>query len=183
MPKKESNKNSAKTTKGDASSRFLKLEPDQLPVTALRAEYLAEIAKVDVKELKGKKIAEVHDVLKWRLEPELLAFRRVCGKVVKRDPVTGELIQGTIEDKTRQVCTNIQAIAEAAGAGIARVVKTTIFLTDLGHFSTVNDIYSQFFDTLPPARSTVQAAALPMDVPVVIEAIVCLGDSHDLTSI
>ena len=87
------------------------------------------------------------------------------------NPATGELVDGGIEAETRQVLNNLQAVLEAAGAGFDTVVKTTIFMTDMGEFAAVNQIYGQFFGAAPPARSTVQVAALPLGAQVEIEAI------------
>ena len=75
-----------------APSRLLDLEPDRLPITERRAKYLAERAGVDVKAIAGRTLAEVHEQLRWRIDPALLFFRRICGQVVKRDPVTGALL-------------------------------------------------------------------------------------------
>lgn len=74
-----------------AASKRLDRPPDQLPVTERRAEHLAEISGVDVKKIAGKKISEVHELLKWKLDPPLLLFRRICGQVVKKNPITGEM--------------------------------------------------------------------------------------------
>jgi 2-iminobutanoate/2-iminopropanoate deaminase len=90
------------------------------------------------------------------------------------DPETGEMVAGTIEDKAHQVMKNIKAIAEGAGTDLARVVKTTIFLKDMGNFAAVNTIYAGYFESAPPARSTIQVAGLPKDADVEIEAIVQL---------
>jgi 2-iminobutanoate/2-iminopropanoate deaminase len=86
-------------------------------------------------------------------------------------PETGNIIEGGIENETRQTLTNIQHILEAAGSSLARVVKTTVFLTDMNDFSRMNTIYAEFFPQNPPARSTVQVAALPKGAAVEIEAI------------
>jgi 2-iminobutanoate/2-iminopropanoate deaminase len=86
------------------------------------------------------------------------------------DPATGQLQQG-LEAQTRQVLANLSAVLGAAGASMADVVKTTIFLVDIRQFATVNAIYSTAFPTPPPARSTVQVAALPLGGLVEIEAI------------
>jgi 2-iminobutanoate/2-iminopropanoate deaminase len=91
------------------------------------------------------------------------------------DPVTGELLRGTIEEETRLVMANLAAVLEAAGASFSRVVKTTIFLTDLAHFAAVNGVYGAYFSDDPPARSTVQVAALPRGARVEIEAVAYLG--------
>ncbi len=86
-------------------------------------------------------------------------------------PETGNLIEGGIENETRQTLTNIQHILEAAGTTIGKVIKTTVFLLDMNDFSRMNAIYAEFFMENPPARSTVQVAALPKGAAVEIEAI------------
>lgn len=86
------------------------------------------------------------------------------------NPLTGQLRVG-IEEQTRQVLDNLAAVLEASGSGMERIVKTTIFLTDISEFSTVNGIYAEVFDDAPPARSTVQVAALPLGALVEIEAV------------
>ena len=87
------------------------------------------------------------------------------------DPDSGEIVTGDIKDKTRQCLKNIQAIATAAGAGLNRAVKLTIFLTDMNDFSAVNQVYSTFFNEPFPARSAVQVAGLPKNAPIEIEAL------------
>jgi len=86
------------------------------------------------------------------------------------NPLTGQLRLG-IEEQTRQVLSNLAAVLTAAGSGMERIVKTTIFLTDIAEFSTVNKIYAEAFSGEPPARSTVQVAALPLGALVEIEAV------------
>jgi len=86
------------------------------------------------------------------------------------NPLTGQLRLG-IEEQTRQVLANLAAVLTAGGSGMDRVVKTTIFLTDIAEFATVNGIYAQAFNGEPPARSTVQVAALPLGALVEIEAV------------
>ena len=90
------------------------------------------------------------------------------------DPTTGILIDGTISTKTHQVLHNLQAIAQEAGGDLAGIVKTTIFLTDLADFKEVNAAYAEHFPTTPPARSTVQVAALPLGSNIEIEAILLI---------
>lgn len=85
-------------------------------------------------------------------------------------PETGQLPEG-IEEQTRQVIQNLAAVLQAAGSNLDRVVKTTIFLANMSDFSTVNAIYGQAFADAPPARSTVEVAALPLGGLVEIEAI------------
>jgi len=87
------------------------------------------------------------------------------------NPTTGKLVEGGIEAETRQVLNNLKAVLKAAGTGFDQVLKTTIFLTDMGEFATVNGIYGQYFGEAPPARSTVAVAALPLGAKVEIEAI------------
>ncbi len=87
------------------------------------------------------------------------------------DPKTGELITGDIRRQIKQVLENIKAILESQGLGMEDVVKTTIFLKDMGNFSQVNEVYATYFTSSPPARSTVEVARLPRDVGIEIEAI------------
>ena len=86
------------------------------------------------------------------------------------DPPTGNLVEG-IEAQTRQALANLSAVLHTAGSSMDRIVKTTIFLIDLADFATVNAIYAQAFSAIPPARSTVQVAALPKGGRVEIEVI------------
>jgi 2-iminobutanoate/2-iminopropanoate deaminase len=88
---------------------------------------------------------------------------------------TGKLREGSIEDQTRQVLDNLAAILAAADASLDDIVKTTIYLTDLGDFATVNGVYGTYFRDSPPARATVQVAALPLGAAVEIDAIARLG--------
>jgi 2-iminobutanoate/2-iminopropanoate deaminase len=90
------------------------------------------------------------------------------------DPKTGEFVKGGIEEKTHRVMKNLKAVAEAAGADLSHVVKTTIFLTDLGNFSAVNKVYAEYFSGVFPARSTVQVSSLPKGGEIEIEAMVYL---------
>ncbi|WP_425545056.1 RidA family protein [Caenispirillum bisanense] len=87
----------------------------------------------------------------------------------------GQLVEGGIEAQTRQVLANLKAVLEAAGSGLDRVVKTTVFVQDLGDFATVNSLYEAAFGAHKPARSTVQVARLPRDVLVEIEAVALQG--------
>ncbi len=87
------------------------------------------------------------------------------------DPATGALVDGTLEEQVRRVMDNLGAVLEAAGSGFDRVVKTTIFLADLGDFAEVNRVYGDYFPASPPARSTVQVARLPKGVRLEIDAI------------
>jgi 2-iminobutanoate/2-iminopropanoate deaminase len=87
------------------------------------------------------------------------------------DPVTGELVAGGIEEQTRQVLQNLQAVLKAGGSSLAQVLKTTVFLTDLQHFPLMNQVYAGFFTDSFPARSTIQVSALPKGGLVEIEAV------------
>lgn len=90
-------------------------------------------------------------------------------------PETGELVVGGIEEQIRRVMDNIQAILESQGLKMDNVVKTTIFMTDLSQFGVVNEIYGSYFPSDPPARSTIQVAALPKGAMVEVESIVAVG--------
>lgn len=94
------------------------------------------------------------------------------------DPASGDLVPGSMEEKTRRVLSNVRAIAEAAGAGLKEVVKTTVFLKDMRDFAAVNTVYAEFFPTAPPARAAIQVAALPKDADIEIEAVVHLHDGE-----
>lgn len=87
------------------------------------------------------------------------------------DPTTGKIVEGDIQDQTRQSLKNLQAVLEAAGAGLDSVMKTTVFLQDMGEFKLMNEIYAEFFSDNPPARSAVEVAALPLGARVEVEAI------------
>jgi 2-iminobutanoate/2-iminopropanoate deaminase len=87
------------------------------------------------------------------------------------DPATMEIIPGDVAAQTEQVLKNLQAILEAAGTSLQSVVKTTVFLSDMAHFGTMNEVYARHFGDHRPARSTVAAAGLPKNVDVEIEVI------------
>ena len=87
------------------------------------------------------------------------------------DPATGELVAGDITLQTERVLSNMAAVLEACGSSLGRVVKTTVFLQDLGEFAAMNAVYARFFETNPPARSTVEVARLPRDSRVEIECV------------
>ncbi|NPA92522.1 MAG: RidA family protein [Chloroflexi bacterium] len=92
------------------------------------------------------------------------------------DPATGEVVSGGIEAETRQALTNLKHVLEAAGASLNDVVKTTVFLRDINDFARMNAVYAEFFTEQPPARSAIQAAALPKGVAVEIEAVAILEE-------
>jgi len=95
--------------------------------------------------------------------------------VIPLDPATGDMMEGTIQDKTRRVLDSLKGILEASGGSLDHVVKTTIYMTDLKDFAAVNEIYGQYFNRPFPARSTVQVAALPKGAPIEIEAVAYIG--------
>ncbi|HEX6068676.1 MAG TPA: RidA family protein [Longimicrobiaceae bacterium] len=87
------------------------------------------------------------------------------------DPESGELLEGTVAEQTDRVLRSLDAILRAAGASLRTVLKTTVFLRDMGDFAEMNEVYARHFAGHRPARSTVQAARLPRDVAVEIEAV------------
>jgi 2-iminobutanoate/2-iminopropanoate deaminase len=94
-----------------------------------------------------------------------------CSGQIPLDPATGEVVAGDVGGQTRQVMKNIEAVLEAASATFANVVKTTIFLVDMGDFAAVNAVYGEYFTDIAPARSTVAVAGLPRGVRVEIEVV------------
>lgn len=87
------------------------------------------------------------------------------------DPATGQVVGGGIADETARVLENVKAVLEACGSSLGHVVKTTVYLKDMGDFAKMNEVYAGYFPETPPARSTVEAARLPRDVRVEVEAI------------
>lgn len=98
-----------------------------------------------------------------------------CSGQVAIDPVTNELVAGSIEDQTRRALRNLGAVLDAAGSSFARVVKATVFLQDMSDFSRMNAVYAEFFPAPCPARAAVQVARLPKDAKVEIEVIALLA--------
>jgi 2-iminobutanoate/2-iminopropanoate deaminase len=92
------------------------------------------------------------------------------------NPATGELVAGDIRVQTRQVMENLKGILEAGGAPMASVVKTTVYLKDMGTFDEMNRVYGSFFSGEPPARATVEVSRLPRDARVEIDAVAAIGD-------
>ncbi|MGH2620786.1 MAG: Rid family detoxifying hydrolase [Anaerolineales bacterium] len=90
---------------------------------------------------------------------------------IGKDPATGALVGGGVEAETRQALENLGRVLEAGGSSLKQVVKTTVFLLDMGDFAKMNQVYAGFFGDEPPARSTIQVAALPGGAAVEIEAI------------
>ena len=92
------------------------------------------------------------------------------------DPSTGQFVAGGIGEQTERVLQNLSAVLEAAGSGLNKVVKTTVFLADMQEFAQMNEVYAKFFTEAPPARATVAAAGLPRDARVEIEAVALLSE-------
>jgi 2-iminobutanoate/2-iminopropanoate deaminase len=101
-------------------------------------------------------------------------FLFVSGQV-PIDPLSGQMVGGTIADQTRRVFENVGAILTAGGASFQQVVRTTVYLADLGDFSAMNDVYATFFTPPQPARSTIQASRLPRDARIEVDVIAFLG--------
>jgi 2-iminobutanoate/2-iminopropanoate deaminase len=101
-----------------------------------------------------------------------------CAGQIPLDPKSGQIVSTDISAQTRRVLDNITAVLKAEGLSFDHIVKTTIFLTDLGDFQTVNEIYASYFKQAPPARSTVQVPALPKGARVEIE-VIAMADEAD----
>jgi 2-iminobutanoate/2-iminopropanoate deaminase len=97
-----------------------------------------------------------------------------CAGQIPLDPKTGQFAGDTIEAQTHQVLRNLRAVLQAAGSDLSKVVKTTVFLADMGDFQAMNGVYTTYFPDPAPARSTVQVARLPRDARVEIELIATL---------
>lgn len=102
-----------------------------------------------------------------------------CSGQIPLDPATGQLVEGGIEEQTARVLDNLKAVLEEAGATLETVLKTTIFVKDLGDFGKVNEVYGRYFPVNPPARATVEAARLPRDVRVEIEAVAFVREAGE----
>jgi len=92
------------------------------------------------------------------------------------DPTSGKMVEGGIQEQTRQALSNLKAVLEAAGSGLEWVIKTTVFLQDIGEFKLMNEVYGTFFTKEFPARSAIQVAALPLRAAVEIEAVALLPE-------
>jgi 2-iminobutanoate/2-iminopropanoate deaminase len=100
-----------------------------------------------------------------------------CSGQIPLDPATGKVVEGGIEEQTERVLENLAAILAAGGSSLDRVLKTTVYMADLGEFQRMNAVYGRYFPASSPARATVQVAGLPMGVRVEIEAIASAGIS------
>ncbi|HET6612571.1 MAG TPA: RidA family protein [Kofleriaceae bacterium] len=98
-----------------------------------------------------------------------------CSGQIPIDPATGELCQGDVAAQTAQVLTNLAAVLDSAGSSLGAMVKTTIYLTDLGDYGAVNRVYGERVGSPPPARACVEVAALPKGAKVEIDAIAVCG--------
>ncbi len=98
-----------------------------------------------------------------------------CSGQIPLDPETGRMVEGGIEAQTERVLRNLEAVLAAGGAGLSTVLKTTVYLADLGDFPKMNATYARFFPEGPPARATVQVAALPAGALVEIDAIASIA--------
>ena len=94
-----------------------------------------------------------------------------CAGQIPLDPAAGTIVPGGIIEQTTRVLENIKGLLGSQGLEVANVVKTTVFLADMNHFATMNEVYARYFPSDPPARSTVQVARLPKDALVEIEVI------------
>jgi 2-iminobutanoate/2-iminopropanoate deaminase len=100
-----------------------------------------------------------------------------CAGQIPLDPKTGQIVPGDINEQTKRVLENLSAILRAENLNFSHVVKTTIFLTSMGDFQSVNEIYGTYFRENPPARATVEVSALPKGAKVEIEAIAMASES------
>jgi len=87
------------------------------------------------------------------------------------DPASGQLVQGGTPEQTERVLDNLKAVLDACGSSLALVLKTTVYLKDMGEFAAMNEVYARYFPQNPPARATIEAARLPRDVRVEIDCI------------
>ena len=87
------------------------------------------------------------------------------------DPKTGQMVEGDIKAQTKQVLENLKAVLEAGGSNLKKVIKCTVFLADMNDFAAMNEVYGEYFNQAPPARSAFQVARLPKDAKIEIEAI------------
>ena len=99
-----------------------------------------------------------------------------CSGQIAIDPVTNELISGGVQEQTHRVMDNLKEVLEAAGSSLSHVVKTTIYLKDMGDYGVVNEVYGSYFDDQPPARECVEVARLPKDVLVEVSVIALIKD-------
>ena len=99
-----------------------------------------------------------------------------CSGQVSLDPRTGELVGRTPAEQAGRCLENLAAVCQAAGTTLGEAVKLTVYVTDIGSFAEVNEVYASFFESSPPARVAIGVAALPLGAKVEIDAVVALGD-------
>jgi 2-iminobutanoate/2-iminopropanoate deaminase len=99
-----------------------------------------------------------------------------CSGQIPLDPESGELVGETPADQARQCLRNMQAVCAAAGTSLADAVRVTVYLTDMGAFASVNEVYESFFESDPPARVAIGVAALPKGSQVEVDAVVALSE-------
>ena len=99
-----------------------------------------------------------------------------CSGQVPLDPATGKLVEGSIGEQTKRCLENLSVVAAAAGAQLSDAVRMGIYVTDMGTFKDVNEAYGSYFETDPPARSTIAVSALPLGAQVEIDAVIALPD-------
>jgi len=102
------------------------------------------------------------------------SFLFVSGQI-PLDPASGEIVPGGVAEQTRRVLASMEAILKASGSGMDKVVRTTVYLKDMGEFAAMNEVYAGFFSQSPPARATVEVSRLPKDVRVEIDCIALVG--------
>ncbi len=107
---------------------------------------------------------------------QAVAFNGIvyCSGQIPLDPVTGQIVEGDVAVQTERVLENLKAVLEAAGSSLEKVLKTTVFLNDMGEFTKMNEVYGRYFNSSLPARATVEVARLPRDVRVEIDAIAAI---------
>jgi len=98
-----------------------------------------------------------------------------CSGQIPLNPATGTVIEGEIAAQTERVLENLKAVLEAGGSSLGQVLKTTVYLADMGEFGHMNEVYARYFVSEPPARATVEVARLPRDVRVEIECVAAIG--------
>jgi 2-iminobutanoate/2-iminopropanoate deaminase len=99
-----------------------------------------------------------------------------CSGQIPLDPRTGELVGATPADQAGRCLENLAAVCQAAGATLGDAVRVTIYMTDMGAFASVNEVYGSFFESSPPARVAIGVAALPKGAQVEMDAVIALGD-------
>ena len=98
-----------------------------------------------------------------------------CSGQIPFDPATGEMVDGGIREQTRRCLDNLSAVLDAAGSSMQDVVKTTVYLADMGDFAKMNDVYAEYFEKPAPARAGMEASALPKGARIEIDAIARIG--------